>query len=493
MQLQKKVSMSKNLIRGYAVGLLLTSAINAQEVSENPADEEDFLIATIFSAAPEPNSDFASELENIRAQLAQVTAERDSAQGELNSLRADVDAIQQAQSTAQIRATSLATDLRAARSRIDILEENIQTARDVEQQQIVTLQQRETQLSEAMTAAHSCGTNLVNSENRARTIAERLATSEQENHDYLQNLDNLKSQLAERENNLTQAHAQIEKQDAAITTMNHDLEQRTDNLQNLRSQLQERDNLITTTQNELSTQNNQIKQYQSQLTERDQAILALQEQLTQRAEIITKLETQLAEQENSLAVLQKQLNSNNNTITNLNGDLANLTQEHANLQVRLTTVEQEKNNLQKTLTKANQDWNELNAQQQNLDERYRNLIATLAPIDGGTLDAKTAQDRAAEINNRYRALWEKHLRRSRDYGLMAQIEVARRDLFFAQYQVMRVNGGGELYILRPNDSLSILARLAYGDGSRVTEIRRANAHLLDNKIPLVVGTTLIVP
>jgi len=548
----------KNFRRwGYIMILLGNTALPQEPPLENSEleaigaiiSEPELLEPKLPPLETETPPPFRAELEELRARLEKITAERDDAVSNLQRLRADVEVIHHAQITAQERATGLTIDLRAARGRITVLENNLQAAQEHEQEQNAVLNERETQRADAMEAARSCGENLVNSEHRVRNTEASISRLSQENSDQRKQLDSIHKQLAESENNLIHARAQINSQeimingvnqqlvqrdeniktlqdrlqenneslsitqkqlaesqnqltqlqtqlherDTALQEMKLQLFQREENIQNLQSQLRERENSLADTQQQLAESRNQLTQLQTQLHDRDTALQEMKLQLSQREENIQGLQLQLREHENSLANMQQQVKENEAIIVKLRTELSAVTQERDNIQTRLTTVEQEKVELQTTLTKAKQDWTELNATHQNLDERYQYLMTTLAPIDGGNMDIKTAQSRAIEINNNYRSLWKKHLRRVRDPGLMNQIIETRRNLFFAQYQVMRINGGGELYILRPNDSLSILARLAYGDGSRIAEIRKANSHLLDSNEPLLVGTTLVVP
>lgn len=492
----------KNFRRwGYIMILLGNTALPQEPPLENSEleaigaiiSEPELLEPKLPPLETETPPPFRAELEELRARLEKITAERDDAVSNLQRLRADVEVIHHAQITAQERATGLTIDLRAARGRITVLENNLQAAQEHEQEQNAVLNERETQRADAMEAARSCGENLVNSEHRVRNTEASISRLSQENSDQRKQLDSIHKQLAESENNLIHARAQINSQEIMINGVNQQLVQRDENIKTLQDRLQENNESLSITQKQLAESQNQLTQLQTQLHDRDTALQEMKLQLSQREENIQGLQLQLREHENSLANMQQQVKENEAIIVKLRTELSAVTQERDNIQTRLTTVEQEKVELQTTLTKAKQDWTELNATHQNLDERYQYLMTTLAPIDGGNMDIKTAQSRAIEINNNYRSLWKKHLRRVRDPGLMNQIIETRRNLFFAQYQVMRINGGGELYILRPNDSLSILARLAYGDGSRIAEIRKANSHLLDSNEPLLVGTTLVVP
>ena len=494
-----------------------------------PAEEK----SPVAVMAPAPTE---AELASLRASLAKVETERDEAINHLEGVRADVDAIRQAQTTAQTQAIGLKTDLRAARTRIGILEKNLQTGQDQAKRDSAVITDLDSRVHDAMDAARHCGETLVGSEGRARTAAAEIVRLQQETQNLSQSRDGFKGQLAEREATLTTIQNQLmereetltkvqgllQERESTLTTIQNQLTEREETLTKTQGLLQEREATLITTKNQLEEREETLTKVQGLLQERESTLTTIQIQLAEREETLTKAQgllqdrestltitkNQLAEREEILAKVQRQVQDQESILTTLKDQLAmkeaqttqlrldldGVTKERDDTRIYVAALETAKTGTEEALEKAKQELVDLNTRHTDLEDRYGQLTATLAPMDGGTLDAKTARAQAADAYDRYRVLWEKHLGHSRDSTeLLTQVEQARHDLFVAQYRVMRAIGGGELYIVRPRDSLSDLARLASRDGSRWGEVREANAHLLTKTGPLLVGTSLVVP
>ncbi|CAK0757601.1 exported hypothetical protein [Gammaproteobacteria bacterium] len=503
-----------------------------EEKSPSAAIEEKQSPVVAVSAPAPTEVDLAS----LRASLARAEAERDEAINHLEGIRADVDAIRQAQTTAQTRAVGLEVDLRAARTRINILDKNVQTGREQARRDSVALADLDSRLHDALDAAQHCGETLASSEGRTRTAGAEIVHLQQEIQNLTQNRDELTVKLAEREDTLskvqgqlqereatltatqnqlterettltatqnqlaareealTKTQVQLQERDASLTAVQNQLAEREETQSRTQGQLQEREAALTATQNQLAAREATLTKVQEQIQDREATLTALQNQLVERDAMLAKTQEQLQEREANLTTAKNQLAAEETQATQLRLDLDGVTKERDEARTRVASLETEKVGLAGELEKTKQDQAEINTRYTDLEDRHGQLITTLAPMDGGTLDIKTARTQAAEAYEHYRVLWEKHLGRNRDSTeLLTQIEQARHDLFVAQYRVMRVSGGGELYIVRPRDSLSDLARLASRDGSRWGEVRDANAHLLTKTGPLLVGTPLVVP
>ncbi len=385
--------------------------------------------------APSPSvptalADPHTELVALRASLAKTESERDEAMRHLEGIRADVAVIRQDGLTAQKRATGLEEDLLAARTRIAILEKNLITERDQSKRDAAMIASQESRVHDAMNAAHHCGETLGEFEVRAHTTADEMSHLQQKTQNLTEARDALQKQLAEQEVTLTQVRGELKECEAPLALLKKELLERERTVSTLQVQAQERDEALATVKNKL-----------------------------------TDSETQ------SVA---------------LRSNVDSVTKERDEARTRLSQLEEEATGLRENLGKSSQDLSALN-------DRYSKLTATLPSVDGGTLDSAAAEAAAAEIYDRYRKLWEEHLRHSRDATLMNEVYQTRHDLFAAQYRVMRAHGQGDIYVVRPHDSLSDIARFVSSDGNRLEKIRGANAHILAKSNALLVGMPLIVP
>ncbi|CAK0763344.1 exported hypothetical protein [Gammaproteobacteria bacterium] len=465
-----------------------------EEKAPVPAETPAPIVEEKVSAAAVVPTPTTEELASLGMKLAKVEAERNEAVSHLEGIRADVDAIRQAQVAAETRATGLETDLRAARTRMVILEKNVQTGREQTKHDLTVITSLESKVHDAMDAARHCGETLIGSEDRGRAATAQIARLQQETQNLSQAQDELKGQLAEREEMLAKVRGQLQEREATLVATKGQLSEREETLTTIRGQLQEREETLTATKGQLVAREETLTKVNRQLQEREATLTTTQNQLVEREETLKTVQGKLQEQEVALVAVKDQLAAEQAKTAALHSDLSGVTKERDDALTHVAALATESAALRGDLEKTGQSLADMNHRYAALEDRYGHLTSTLAPVDGGTLDIKTARTQAAEAYNRYRILWEKHLgRSSNDSTLLTQVEQARHELFIAQYRVMRVSGGGELYIVRPRDSLSNLARLASRDGSRWGEVREANNHLLTNAGPLLVGTALVVP
>ncbi len=415
--------------------------------------------------------------------LAKVEGERDEALQHLEGVRSDVEAIRRDQIAAQTRATGLEADFLAARTRIAILEKNLQMGREQSNRDATTITGLTAKAHDALEAAGHCGESLVTSEARNQAATDQVAHLQQDVQILTQAREELTGQVNARDASLAEVHGQLQDRDTALATARKQIADQEATLTAQQRQIQEREAALSTLKNQLSASESQSTGLQSNL---DTVIKDRDEARTQVAALETE-KTGL--QENLVGVIKDRDEARTRVAaldtekTGLQEDLVGVTKDRDEARTQVAVLETEKTGLQGKLSEA--------------DTRYRSFAATLAPVDGGTLDAKTAQTKAVEIYDRYAHLWEEHLRHTHDTTLMPRIRQIRQELFIAQYRVMRTVGAAELYMVRPHDSLSDMARMASGEWNLeeayLERIRNANAHIVKKNAALLVGTPLIVP
>lgn len=110
---------------------------------------------------------------------------------------------------------------------------------------------------------------------------------------------------------------------------------------------------------------------------------------------------------------------------------------------------------------------------------------------------KKANGLLAEENDKFRVLLKKLIAKKED--LEKQLEISETNVrskkrnTSVRVQKQVVNVSPRTYTVKPNDSLSLIAKKVYGDGGEWEKIRAANKEMLGNSISLQVGQVLVIP
>jgi nucleoid-associated protein YgaU len=214
---------------------------------------------------------------------------------------------------------------------------------------------------------------------------------------------------------------------------------------------------------------------------------------TKAAETVETVETVAAEPlsdacQKDLEKIRNHLETTQNTSQKLQSEW----------QQRLTSCETELKQTQQTLSaeldKQTETSNALTGCQKELAHaKQAGLKTRLAPAQGGSATADMAKKRAAKATEAYLARLKTVLKEKGDkYGDSVLLST-RRELLDAQHLLLQIQQGMDLYTIRRNDTLSVIATAVYGKGQRWKDIAEANQHVIPNPNQLEAGLTLMIP
>ncbi len=117
-------------------------------------------------------------------------------------------------------------------------------------------------------------------------------------------------------------------------------------------------------------------------------------------------------------------------------------------------------------------------------------LAAMAPAAGSRLDL--ARSAAAAVGKQFKMLYRQQ-GSDQDGPIAAELRQTQQQLVQQQSVVAQLMGASAVHTVRPDESLSSIARQAYGSTPRWTDIMRANQHLLDDPDRILPGMALVIP
>ena len=138
--------------------------------------------------------------------------------------------------------------------------------------------------------------------------------------------------------------------------------------------------------------------------------------------------------------------------------------------------------------------NQLKQEKAALESSLSDARAQLTPEEGGDADLKAVRARIAALTNAYHTVYaQKSAHTQADPSVLAELNRVSGDLFAEQSPLARLVEARGLYTVRPQDSLTGIARRVYGAGDRWQDIFQTNQHLLQDPDRLVPGLVLVIP
>lgn len=245
---------------------------------------------------------------------------------------------------------------------------------------------------------------------------------------------------------------------------------------------------------------------EAELAEASRAAAASAEELTQLRAALDTAQARVAETEATYAALEAELASARSAASASEAELERL-------RTQLTSAEADRQALTDQLAAAARDAKALAARADAATAEMESQRATLsslqterdaltaeldearmrlAPHEGGTASVEAARVAAAEATAIYLELVQRYRRNVTPEQRM-ELEEAAKEQAAAQTFVARVTGARGLYLVRPLDTLAIIATRFYGDSALWPRLHDANRHVLGNPDHVETGLTLVVP